>query len=233
MKDAEIDLEKKTDPYRAILNGLHDEEIDDEIARITDRIAGDRTYLDAIVAEEARRHRQRGRDAWIMTASGGRFHPLDPKPDEVRLEDIAQALSNTCRYSGHCNQFYSVAEHCVHVSHHVPEEHAAWALIHDAGEAYLPDMASPIKPFLTGFKAIEDRIMAAVCTHFGLPIEEPAEVKRVDTAIRADEVMQFMPGDVREFHLPELPLYLHLGIPWSPDRARHEFLSRARELGLS
>ncbi|MEO1721009.1 MAG: phosphohydrolase [Pseudomonadota bacterium] len=232
MKDAEIDLEKKTDPYRAVLNGVQDDEIDDEIARITDRIAGDKMYLDAMVAEEARRHRQRGRDAWIMTASGGRFHPLDPKPDEVKLEDIAQALSNTCRYSGHCTEFYSVAEHCVHVSNFVPPQYAAWGLLHDAGEAYLADIARPVKPFLPGFAAIEKKIMAAVCTHFGLPLQEPTEVKRVDTAILVDEAQQLMDGDISGWHLPEPPLGVKLR-PWSPEQARHVFLSRARALGLS
>lgn len=53
---------------------------------------------------------------WMQTRSGQKFWPLDPRPDEVVLEDIAHALSNTCRFAGHCRTFYSVAEHSVRAS---------------------------------------------------------------------------------------------------------------------
>ncbi|MFN9113590.1 MAG: phosphohydrolase, partial [Bacteroidota bacterium] len=69
---------------------------------------------------------------WIQTFSGIAFWPLDPKPEHVRIADIAHALSMKCRYNGHTRKFYSVAEHSVLVSRHVPEEDALWALLHDA-----------------------------------------------------------------------------------------------------
>lgn len=85
---------------------------------------------------------------WIMTASGKRFDYETPKMESIDIEDIATALSNTCRYSGHCGSFYSVAEHSVLVSFLVDQEMigAPFAgLMHDAAEAYCCDVPLPLK----------------------------------------------------------------------------------------
>ena len=79
------------------------------------------------------------RGEWIQTFSGGRFWPLDPRPEDVYIGDIAHALSMKCRYAGHTTFFYSVAEHSVHVCRHAPAEHKLWALLHDEGrQVFLP-----------------------------------------------------------------------------------------------
>ena len=77
------------------------------------------------------------RGDWIQTYLGIQFWPLDPRPEEVMLFDIAHSLSNMCRFTGHCREFYSVAQHSVIVSQNVPREDAAWGLLHDASEAYM------------------------------------------------------------------------------------------------
>lgn len=53
---------------------------------------------------------------WIQTFSGRRFDIANPKPESVWLEDIAHSLSMQCRYNGHCQHFYSVAEHSTYVA---------------------------------------------------------------------------------------------------------------------
>ena len=53
---------------------------------------------------------------WIQTYSGKKFYPLDPRPEDIDIRDIAHALSLNCRFNGHCRCFYSVAEHSVGVS---------------------------------------------------------------------------------------------------------------------
>jgi hypothetical protein len=91
---------------------------------------------------------------WIQTFTGKQFWPLDPRPDEVYIEDIAHALGNICRFNGHCLRFYSVAEHCFHVSHKVVPGLALMGLLHDAAEAYVCDVVRPVKPYLKEYKKI-------------------------------------------------------------------------------
>lgn len=169
---------------------------------------------------------------WMQTAGGRQFWPLDPRPEEVFLDDIAHALSHLCRYGGHCRNFYSVAEHSVLMSRAVAPAFARWALLHDASEAYVVDVPRPIKPALAGYDAIETRIMAAVCLRFGLPPEMPAAVKAADRAILTDEMQQAMASPPVPWSTAGDPLGVRLEF-WSPGVARLEFLIRAQELGLA
>lgn len=82
---------------------------------------------------------------WIQTFTGKQFWPLAPKASDVCIEDIAHALSLKCRFGGHVKKFYSVAEHCVRVMKILKPADQLWGLMHDAAEAYLPDIAAPIK----------------------------------------------------------------------------------------
>src|SRR4051812_20612492 len=85
------------------------------------------------------------RGDWMQTYTGRAFWPLDAQPEDVDPLDIAAALSMLCRYGGHVSRFYSVAEHCLLMSEAVAPEHALWALLHDATEAYMGDMVRPLK----------------------------------------------------------------------------------------
>jgi hypothetical protein len=98
----------------------------------------------------------------ITTLSGKFFDILKPEEYEYDIEEIATALSNLCRYTGHVNTFYSVAEHSVLVSRIVPERLALAGLLHDASEAYLGDVSSPLKKLLPEYKRIEDRVQRAI-----------------------------------------------------------------------
>src|ERR1700724_2684254 len=81
---------------------------------------------------------------WQQTFTGRRFYPLSPRVEDVCIEDIAHALSNICRYGGHCREFYSVAQHCNMVSDWMPEFKLE-GLLHDSPEAYIGDMVRPVK----------------------------------------------------------------------------------------
>ena len=94
---------------------------------------------------------------WIETFTGKEFYFLDPTPDSIDIRDIAHSLAFTCRYTGHSRRFYSVAEHSVLVSYLAVDPLAG--LLHDASEAYITDIASPIKPHLANYKELEDKIM--------------------------------------------------------------------------
>jgi hypothetical protein len=119
---------------------------------------------------------------WIQTYSGLQAHPLDLQPNEICIEDIAHALSNICRFTGHCKEFYSVAQHSVNISRLCSPKNKLWGLLHDASEAYICDIASPVKhsiPF-SYYRHIEKRVMGAILKKFNLPLREPGEVKKID-----------------------------------------------------
>lgn len=137
---------------------------------------------------------RRGDSGWIQTYSGGRFWPLEPLAKDVRIGDIAHALAMQCRFTGHCREFYSVAQHSVLVSELCPPELRLWGLLHDAAEAYLADVARPVKhlPEMRGYRAAEARIMNAIAEAFGLELPIPAAVKKADTIALGAEALAFM-----------------------------------------
>lgn len=111
-------------------------------------------------------------EPYIETFTGKKFYFLDPTPDMVDIEDIAHSLSNQCRFAGHVSKFYSVAEHSINVCNLVQratrdDRLSLAALLHDASEAYLIDIPSPIKQHLPGYKDIELRVMRCVADKFG------------------------------------------------------------------
>ncbi|MEO3386031.1 hypothetical protein [Mesorhizobium sp. CAU 1741] len=158
---------------------------------------------------------------WMQTFSGGQFWPLDPRADEVNIVDIASALSMQCRYAGHVLQFYSVAEHSVHLANYMrdPDE-KRWALLHDASEAYLVDVPRPVKPYLEGYKAAETRVMEAVCLRYGLSPQMPRAVHEADNRIIADERCN-LAACVAPWDYHEEPLGVGLDFmpPWMAKRA--------------
>ena len=139
------------------------------------------------------------RGPWLQTYSGRRFYPLDPREDEVWLPDIAHALANICRFNGHSTRFYSVAEHSLLVAKNVPMHLRAWALLHDAAEAYVCDVARPLKqaPQMGFYREMEDRILATIYRRFellapGAPLWIPEQVKVADRNALATERRDLM-----------------------------------------
>ena len=172
--------------------------------------------------------------AWVQTFTGRLFWPLDPRPADVRIEDIAHALGFKCRFNGHCRRFYSVAQHSVLVSEVLQREGRSnsiqlQGLLHDAAEAYLPDMAAPIKPLLEGFADIETEVELAIAETFGVPWPWNTEVKRIDAAILGDEAAQLMHGDLLAWNLPEPALGIDIS-PWEPGESERRFLERFERL---
>ena len=187
--------------------------------------------MNAITSSASTYHDTRIGD-WLQTYSGRCFWPLDPRADEVFLEDIAHSLAFKCRYGGHSVLYYSVAEHSVLVSKFVPKEFALWGLLHDAGEAFSSDVPRPLKRCLKEWAPIEQGIMIAICERFGLPFEEPACVKQVDLALTSDEREALMVECDRDWGElpPAVGATLHF---WSPKQAEKAFLARYEELTTS
>lgn len=100
--------------------------------------------------------------------------------EDVRLADIAHALAVINRFTGHTVAPYSVAQHSVEVSELVAPEHALWGLMHDASEAYLGDVARPLKVMLPDYKALEEHVQQTIAKAFHLSWPIPPEVKEAD-----------------------------------------------------
>jgi hypothetical protein len=160
---------------------------------------------------------------WMQVSSGGIIYPLDPRPEEINIKDIAAALSKLCRYGGHCIHYISVAEHSVHVANAAPDNLKMAALLHDASEAYLVDMPRPIKRHFPEYRVHEERLEKCIFEKFGLPYPIPDEVKRIDNAILADEKAQNMEHSDLDWDLKEPPLGIRLQF-WNPKEAQYEFL---------
>ena len=130
----------------------------------------------------------------ITTYSGIRFWPLLPNPADIRIEDIAHAISNQCRFAGHSREFYSVAEHSVRVSQHCRPEDALWGLLHDASETFLTDVPAPLKelPQFEAYRAAERRLQRAISTRFGLAPEQPESVGDADRSILRVEIRDLL-----------------------------------------
>lgn len=119
-------------------------------------------------------------DPWIVTHSGKQFDFHNPTPDMVCIEDIAHALSMSCRFGGHTQYHYSVAQHSMNVALLVPQEHKLVALLHDATEAYIGDMVSPLKVLMPEFKKKEQQIWEVIAEKFGVPVEMDPIIKWAD-----------------------------------------------------
>ncbi|MBD3260671.1 MAG: hypothetical protein GF334_03175 [Candidatus Altiarchaeales archaeon] len=129
---------------------------------------------------------------WIQTKTGKKFDFFNPTLDSICIEDIAHALANLCRFSGHTKMFYSVAEHSVWVSVQAPPDLKLEALLHDAAEAYLGDVSRPLKRMLPQYKLLEGKIERRIAEKFGLVYPWPDAIKAIDNRMLITERNQLM-----------------------------------------
>uniref|UniRef100_I2Q2Q9 Phosphohydrolase n=1 Tax=Desulfovibrio sp. U5L TaxID=596152 RepID=I2Q2Q9_9BACT len=175
---------------------------------------------------------------WNQTFSGRAFDLVNPEPSMVAIKDIAQSLANQCRFNGHTRRYYSVAEHCLYVSRAMPTRQLRLiALLHDATEAYVGDMTTPLKALLPDFRVIEHRIWQAVCGRFRLPEEILVEVQIADQRMLSTEREYLLSPSDRPWGTMLEPFELHeiglchpnqFGLP--PREAHRRFLERFAEL---
>jgi len=145
---------------------------------------------------------------WMQTYSGVAFELLAPTPDMVRFADIAHALARLCRYNGHVTPMsYSVAEHCMLVSAVLPQSLKLQGLMHDAAEAYIGDISSPLKVAIgpEHIEKVEAPIRQAIATKFGLPFKHHPLVKKADLWALNYERKALLGREPKSWALPILP----------------------------
>lgn len=180
---------------------------------------------------------------WITTYTGRRFSPLYPSPNDVDIVDIAHALSQICRFGGHTKEFYSVAQHSCYVveliekwlkttrrywKFYVP----AQALLHDASEAYLGDVVTPVKATMGDYKKAEATLQETIFDGLGISMpvrggEVCQAIKKADNSMFFTEYLRLFKEDKPYVEVPpDIEPWWDLDIVcWPPARAEACFLS--------
>lgn len=157
----------------------------------------------------------------MVTFTGLDFDPGSPAAHMLGLYDIAHALSQTCRFAGHTQEFYSVAQHSGLVAACLPAGLKKWGMLHDAAEAYLGDVPSPAKCLLPDYREMEARILRVVAAVWGLPWPMPAVIHEADQRVYQLE-LRFVLRPT-EADLRAQPGYIN---PLRPPDAHRQFLRR-------
>jgi len=124
----------------------------------------------------------------IRTFSGAYVDIMNPTPEMIRIEDIAHGLGMLCRFGGQLPKFYSVAEHSIHTSNLLPQELKLEGLMHDASEAYLMNIPSPIKKLLgLKYAEMEYKFMEVIAAKFGFKFPFHDETHEMDRIMLRQE----------------------------------------------
>lgn len=155
----------------------------------------------------------------IRTNSGSFVNVFDTDPDTIKIEDIAHALSRLPRFGGHLNRPYSVAQHCVLCAEMAKtKKDKRAALLHDASEAYLLDMPTPIKARMGEYKEYEHKLMTVIFDKYGLEWPLNNKIKKIDRKMLLIEWDNLAINDNKEFKC------------WNRDKAKREFLKSFNKL---
>jgi uncharacterized protein len=158
--------------------------------------------------------------AWQRMLSGRRLDLLDPRPDDIAVEDIAHGLARVARWNGQTagSHIFSVAQHALLVEAIVSDtkeidvQAGLAALLHDAAEYVVGDIIAPFKAVLGhDYKAVETRILAAIHARFNL--REPDDhlqgsIKSADRAaarLEAARLAGFAEAEANLYFGPPLP----------------------------
>lgn len=152
----------------------------------------------------------------IRARSGIYMNVFEPTSEMICIEDIAHGLSNTCRWGGQCRQFYSVAQHSVLCAATIGKEFKLAMLLHDASEAYLSDIPSPIKKRMPEYTRIEDNLMTLIAKKFGFQYPLQEEVKATDKSALELEWRDLMLDQKDDFEFQMTC--------WSPEEAKDKFM---------
>jgi 5'-deoxynucleotidase YfbR-like HD superfamily hydrolase len=183
--------------------------------------------------------------------SGRRLDLLDPSPLDIEIADIAHGLARVARWNGQTRgaHIFSVAQHTLLVEAVMREQtprvdvgFRLAALLHDAPEYVIGDMISPFKTVLGGdYKAVEERLLAAIHIRFGLPpVLAPEIARQIKDADRgaayleATELAGFAQAEAKRLFgrdpgLPSATRQDYL-TPWTAAKAEKRFLMRFKAL---
>lgn len=156
------------------------------------------------------------RGAYMLTFTGKKFYPMDIRQGDICIEDIAHGLAGMNRFGNQSPYRYTVAQHSVHMSYLL----GMAGLLHDASEAYILDMPTPVKIYLSQYKEMEERLMTTISRKFGLPtfFWKYRAVKEADwTRLELERQVCWAEGKLAHKI-------------WTPFQSEQQFISRYNEL---
>lgn len=129
------------------------------------------------------------------------INPLAPLPEQFDVKTIAECLSKLCRFNGHCEGFYTVAEHSCLVLELgelmaqemdliLTKKEKLQFLLHDATEAYIGDVITPVKALIPEFNRIEKIFWKAITIKFEIEESWHALLDKADKIAYALEALQ-------------------------------------------
>lgn len=175
-------------------------------------------------------------DPWIQTYTGRKVSLVNPRPCDIDIEDIAHALSNICRFTGHTREFYSVAQHSIEMVNAVLGsfkggiEYRAKicraALMHDAAETYLGDMNSPLKSMLPGYKLIEEKFKLTIIRRFKIEVPNEPMIRQLDIDLLLTEVKHLLSEPPERWEANDYGKCLPCKEfkTWSPEKSKSIFM---------
>lgn len=182
-------------------------------------------------------HIPRAGGPFILTHTGRQVFFDHVYPEDICIEDIAHALSHLCRYTGHITMFFSVAQHSLLVEEKIPgnAETKLAALLHDAAEAYIGDVSSPLKRWMKekgnwAYDSLHHAIADVIHRRFEITKVHAGTVRLYDQATQVFEAEGFLGLSIEELEKSGFDMMLRdLWQPWNPK----EFASKNvdREFG--
>jgi len=171
----------------------------------------------------------------IITYTGRLFWPLNPQLEDINVLDICHSLSQQGRFTGHTTEYYSVAQHSCLVHDILPGNLKLAGLLHDGSEAFLIDLARPVKEQveMNFFREAEDKLMYYIAIKFGFSYPLDKQVKIADRILLNTEYRDLMTKNkLRESDFnSDKPLEERI-IPWSPPEAKYGMIHRLEKLGI-
>lgn len=169
----------------------------------------------------------------IHLYTGGFFDFNNPEKSLYNIDDVSRNLAHINRFTGSTKYPYSVGQHSVYVSLLLemwgyPRITQMIGLMHDSGEAFLNDIAKPLKNMLPDYRKIEHKVEKAIFEKYSLPFPMEACIKDADNAVFVAERQQLQPGIDCNLDVQAAPFII---VPWKPEKCYDEFLKRYYELG--
>lgn len=172
----------------------------------------------------------------IFTARGSLIDFLNPEFSKFSMVEIAESLAKECRFANHTlDCHYSVAEHSVHAARLAPHfgvEPLA-ALLHDAPEAYMRDVPTPLKNLLPEYQRIHDGILEEIfkINHLSIRDHYTPGLEKLDKDLTSKEGMELTlnkhwKGRTISPFVARVKLH-----KWERNQARHEWLQLYSVLG--